>query len=293
MKTRVFVACLVACVGMGVPLASTSLAGCGVLAFMDPLVKVTRDSSVAHEKDKALYIDTENGSITVGKAADDKVSIHAEISAQTQERADKAEVVSTRDKDGTLHISVKWPDGKRKGSEGCAFKILLPDASLVHAVTTNGHITCEHIGHDGELESTNGTVKVVSMPGGVKGRTTNGNVEFTEVPRADAGTTNGSVVVTLSDSPEGVVKCETTNGSVTLFVPAGFNQTLDCQTTNGSVNYAVTSAKATKTSKTHSVLVFGTGEPKGSLETTNGSVPVKVKVKEAERAGEKAPGTGH
>lgn len=257
----------------------SSLSGCGLVG-MDPTFKAAKDASVPQEKAKALYVDSENGSIEIVQAEGDKVTIHADIQGKTQDRADKAAIVATRDTDGALHVSVKWPDGKRQNNEGAALVVKIPDASDVHVHTTNGNVTCKNIGVKGDLSTDNGSVKVWAMPGELKASTINGNVELVDVPSAHASTVNGSVNVTLSDAPSGPVTCETTNGSVTLFVPAAFNQTLDCQTTNGAVKCEAPGAKTTQAGKTHVVCVFGAGEHKGSLETTNGSVYVKAKVAE-------------
>lgn len=265
---------------VGVPavgVLGASLTGCAFVGLMGPTFKASKDASVPHEKDKPLYVIAENGAIEIVQTDGDKVLIHADIQAKTQERADKAEIIATRDKDGALHVSLKWPDGKAQSNEGCALVVKVPDAAMVRAKTTNGGITCRGVGTSADLSTENGAIKVWNLPGDVKARTTNGNIELHDVPGAQAATTNGSVSVTLFETPRGSVSCETTNGSVTLFVPPAFNQSLDCQTTNGSVKCDAPGAKTTQSGKTHAAIVFGAGEHKGSLETTNGSVYVKAK----------------
>jgi Putative adhesin len=89
-----------------------------------------------------------------------------------------------------------------------------------------------------EVETTNGSVRVVGTSGDLRASTTNGAVELADLSgNLEASTTNGSIKASFRKAPEGGwQRLRTTNGSVTLTLPAGATGDFEASTVNGSIS---------------------------------------------------------
>eukprot|EP01026_Neomeris_dumetosa_P057485 TRINITY_DN52956_c0_g1_i1.p3 TRINITY_DN52956_c0_g1~~TRINITY_DN52956_c0_g1_i1.p3 ORF type:complete len:280 (-),score=12.22 TRINITY_DN52956_c0_g1_i1:569-1408(-) len=222
------------CVPVLLVASLVGLTGCDL--WQQARFKETRELQVAHASGTGVDVQTRNGSIQVLASEVDMVEIDAELKAITQERLDATQVLASRLDDGTLYLRVEWPEGGRKGSEGCNFVIRLPDAYGTTLVSSNGALTVSGLKGQADLRTSNGRIEVKSHEGNVKADTSNGPVKLHDVAgAAEIDTSNGSVTVHLHDAANGPVNVRTSNGSVKVVVGPAFAGELAASTSNGSV----------------------------------------------------------
>ncbi len=210
----------------------TCLAGCNM--WPQARFKETRQLMVSHEPGTGVDIQTKNGAIDVRVAQVDSVEIDAHLKAITQERLDLTDVVASRLEDGTLYLRVDWPEGGRRGSEGCSFDIRLPDAYGANLESSNGAITLVGISGEAKLRTSNGKIRVENHDGNVLADTSNGYVELAQITgAATVDTSNGAVRVELDDASSGPLSIKTSNGSVHVTVGPAFAGELGARTSNG------------------------------------------------------------
>jgi len=235
----------------------------------------TRTSTVPHVTGRALYVETGNGEVDIHRAGTDQVTVTAKIRATTDERLKAARVVTERDADGTLRVTVEWPDNKRRGSEGCSFDIAIPDAIGVTAQSSNGGITLRGLAGDADLRSSNGEIDVRDHDGAVRARTSNGGIELVNVTKVDADSSNGSVNIRLRSDATGPVRADTSNGNVTLEVGPAFAGEVVCSTSNGSIRDRTGRATSTtQHSNKRATFRFGDGG-QSTLDTSNGTITIE------------------
>ncbi len=271
-------------------LAAALLVGCGA----DSLHRETRQSQVPHLPGTPLRVVSSNGSISVRRGDQDLVLIRADLKATTPERLAAAQVTAERLDDGTLLISVAWPDGERKSREGCDFLILLPEASQVELRTANGAIEVEGMSgqavlttsngsiwavrHDGAVsaETRNGAVRIDGAAGPVLARTSNGEVEVRGAAAGvDAETSNGAVSIALTDDSPGPVRVRTSNGRVELRLGPGFHGELALRTSNGGLDVGgLRGAEVLSMDAKAARLKIGEGGVPSSVQTSNGRIRV-------------------
>jgi DUF4097 and DUF4098 domain-containing protein YvlB len=146
---------------------------------------------------------------------------------------------------------------------------------LEHVNTVNGGVSLTGPFTTAVAGTVNGNLHIESASGDLKFETTNGDIEAVNVVgQVEAETTNGGITLGLSGL-KGDVRAETTNGGITLKLGAGteVNGYLEAETTNGSINvdFPITLQSLEK-SKRHLRGQLGTGGPRLSLETVNGSI---------------------
>lgn len=275
-----------------IPLAAASLvafAGCAQQARFRHSV----DLRAPHAATSPIEVRTENGSITLSKAAVSEVEVRADIRAVTQARADATVVTAERTGDGVLLIGVKWPDGKRQSNEACSLDIKVPGAVGVRLFTSNGDIDAKGLAGAGKMETSNGAIIVTDHAGDVDAHSSNGDVMLTRVGGVDAHTSNGrlevrgatgavkaetsngGVVIVLDAANAGPVDAHSSNGSIRLEVGPGFAGVVEVQTSNGSINLTGAGPAQIASSGRHrSTLTFGAGGAASRLETSNGTVTV-------------------
>lgn len=267
------------------------LAGCG--GWNEAKFTRTDTLSQPHVAMAGLDVEVANGSVSLTRAAGDAVTIEAVIRATTQERLDATHVVVTRESDQTLSIRVDWPEGGRKGSEGCSVTVQVPDAGAVSLVSSNGRLDVEGVGTELDLRTSNGRVEAIGVPGPVNARTSNGRVVVHDVRggvtivtsngqvevkgiggAVDISTSNGNVDVQLADGNTGPMSVDTSNGSVSVWVGAGFAGELKLDTSNGGVRVPSTGATVVRTDKTSATLRYAEGSERSRVHTSNGTITV-------------------
>lgn len=249
--------------------------------------------SQPHVAMSGVDVEVANGSVELSRAAGAAVTIEAVIRARTQERLDATQVVVTRESDQTLSIRVDWPDGGRKGNEGCNVTIQMPDAGSVNLVSSNGRLSVEGVGTEVDLRTSNGRVNVSGAAGPVSARSSNGRVVVQDVPGpvrvvtsngtvelkavggvVDIATSNGDVDVQLADGNAGPMNVDTSNGSVRVSVGAGFAGELRLDTSNGAVRVPATGAEVVRSDKNSATLRFAKGEGRSRVHSSNGTITV-------------------
>ena len=91
-------------------------------------------------------------------------------------------VTAERGADGTLLITVRWPDGKRQSNEACSLDIKVPDAVGVRLFTSNGDIDAKGLAGAATLQTSNGDVVVTDHAGNVEAHDSNGTISLTWNP---------------------------------------------------------------------------------------------------------------
>lgn len=258
-----------------------AMAGCVVIApgcgSYAPTIESKRTSQIPHVADAPIEVKTQNGAIVVEKHDGADVTISAVIRGQTQERLDATRVLAERKADSSLAVYVQWPEGGRRGSEGCDFKIGIPSVKGVTADTANGAIMLVGLAGPLKADTSNGAITIRSHEGDIEAETSNGKVTIERAPgKVKASSSNGAMSVTLADNAAGPVEIETSNGSVNLEVGPAFVGTLKASTSNGSLTMpsgeGIVHQSVTKRS---AQLKFGSGENTSVVKTSNGSVTVK------------------
>jgi len=250
---------------------SVSTSGCGSWSTIEG----TRELSVAHQAASPLVVKTGNGSITLVQGGSTEVAISAQVRARTQERLDAVQIVAQRLTDGTLNLSAAWPGGKPLSNEGCAFTVTIPDVSRINAETSNGRIEVQGLAGSADLSTSNGKIQTTNFPGEVVARTSNGSIELTDVTKADADTSNGSISITLRADASGPVRADSSNGSITLRVGPGFNGDVIADTNNGGVSCDAPGATVVRKGRTSGQFNFGATGLTHTLDTSNGSILIQ------------------
>jgi DUF4097 and DUF4098 domain-containing protein YvlB len=222
-----------------------------------------------------MYAETANGSIEVRKGGE-QLTVQATIRATTQARADAVAVNTLVGSDGSVRITLDWPEGKRVGNEGASLVITLPEAGSLELRSSNGQL---HVGpgfaaSQATLDTSNGSIVVSDFAGSVTADTSNGRIELLDVGGAYADTSNGSITVALRESAKGPVTLDTSNGSISLTYGAGLQGTLDLDTSNGSISVSAPRASSVAIGRSSGKVVLGAGGT-SVLDTSNGSITVK------------------
>ncbi len=257
--------------------------------------KETRTSTVPHVAGKPLEVNSRNGSISVIRDSSlSEVQIEARIQSKNKDRLAEAVVEATRDAEGGLHVSLKWPEGKWERNDGCSFEVRVPDAKGVYAKSSNGAITFEGIDGDAVADTSNGTIRVEkqggslraetsngkviakSVAGNVFADTSNGSVSLEDIAGAvEADTSNGKVSVSLAPTSAGPITIDTSNGAVEVVCGAAFAGEVSLETSNGSITLTDTEGKVHK-GKGRLQASVGAGGSKSVVSTSNGSIQFKV-----------------
>ncbi len=257
------------------------LPGCGMMGWTEASFKATRTSTLPHVAGKAVDVQTDNGSISVVKAASSEVTITASLKAISQERLDAATVTAGRDERGTLVVRVVWPD-RRQSSEGCSFEIALPDAVGATLTTSNGSVNIAGLSGPAELHSSNGAIVARDHAGTIDAQTSNGKIELDELGSpVKASTSNGAISVVLRADAPGPVRLDTSNGSIDLTLSPAFVGSLSLDTSNGGVTVAgADKASISQINKNSGLLVFGPAgdsAPASKARTSNGHIKITAR----------------
>jgi hypothetical protein len=248
--------------------------------FGGALFEDERRLSVAHVKGARLDVEASNGSVKAEVGGTDQVEIVAVVKAASEERLAATQVVAERGEDDGLFLRVVWPDGMRKAREGCKFSVVTPGADGVRLKSSNGSVTLTGLDGLADLKTSNGSITLSGHTGNVVAETSNGSVTIREATgQVKAKSSNGKVKVELAPVSAGPVDVKNSNGSVEVIVGAGFMGTVKTKTSNGSVKLegleAVTMVNDSKKQK--EFVVGGAAAPVSTVNTSNGSVRVKLR----------------
>jgi hypothetical protein len=164
-----------------------------------------------------------NGLVQVEGVSGPEVSVRAEriAKASTDESAKellgKVEIVETRS-DGGVRLETKAPKNWGRGGVEVKYFVKVPAGIKVVAQTTNGGI------------------KLVTLPNDVVASTTNGGVSGTDLRGVvEATTTNGGIDLKFG-AVGGGIKAETVNGGVVVMVPKDAKADVSARVVNGGLS---------------------------------------------------------
>ena len=238
----------------------------------------TRTVALPHIANTPLDIRTENGAVKVTKGEVDGVVVIAKLRARSMERLEKMHVKAERIEDGALRVRVEWPEGGRKGSEGCSFDIQTPGALTTSIHSSNGEITLEDLSGGAILWTSNAAICVRRHNGFVTAESSNGDIALRGVGGAKADTSNGHILIALAADAAGPVNADTSNGSITLEVGPGFRGEVGADSSNGRVQNHVKRALAVgKPERARGVWQLGEAadREKSVLRSSNGPITIE------------------
>lgn len=275
--------------------ATAFLSGCIIVSngySESPQFTETRTVRVPVPAGTGVDVRTRNGNVDVDAGAGAEAVVVATLRARTQQRLDETTVVAEAS-GGTLNVRVDWPDGRPQSGEGCSFKIEAPAPSGVHVDTSNGKISLRDtsgladldtsngsvrvVNHTGEVlaESSNGAIHVRDASGAVEAITSNGRIELVNVGgRAVAHTSNGAIMAHLAESSPGPVQLRSSNGPVDLAIGSAFVGELKVSTSNGNVRLNSPATVTNMVLGRSATLQFGSGGASSSVRTSNASVSI-------------------
>lgn len=183
-----------------------------------------------------VAIDNVNGSIKVETWDKDQVMVQATktVRADDQEEADdyfnqlRVEIDNEKD---YVEVHTHFPHENWGGFWDWLFRGGSRYGGVEYVLKVPATIKLE-------TETTNGSVDVSSVVGGVRASSTNGQVNMDNVGgTVDGSTTNGNITATISGKVQFEdLKLTTTNGSITVSCPENVNADVSAHTTNGSIS---------------------------------------------------------
>lgn len=150
--------------------------------------------------------------------------------------------------------------------------VQVPQALLTHVVTSNSsvHVTDMHAAT--EVHTSNGSITLANIQANATAGTMNGRITLQNIAgKVDAGTTNGSIKG--SSMVGGNWTCTTTNGAIKLEFINGPSAKITASTNHGRIGGNVA---WTMDDQDHGTVTLRSGANAVALQTTNGSVAVKV-----------------
>lgn len=264
-------------------LAGTAIVATSSTADAGATHERTVEIDVQHVEHAPVRVDSRNGSIVIRAYDGDAVRVVATLKSKSETRIDTAMVYAERHEDDRLDIGIQWPTKKWKGGDSCSFEVLVPNASGVHADTSNGSITIEGLTGAAKADTSNGSITIRGHHTAVHADSSNGSITVLEASGAvHADTSNGAIHVALTDDNPGPVSLDTSNGSIDLEVGPAFVGTLKADTSLGRVSFGpipdTMKADVVRHEKTEGRIVFGDrAKPVSRLDTSIGSISVKAR----------------
>lgn len=275
--------------------AASFLPGCIIVAngsSDSPRFSETRTIRVPISPGSGVDVNTRNGSVEIANGGGAEAVVTATLHARTQERLDETRVIADA-ASGRLGVRVEWPDNRPQSGEGCSFRIESPNPTNINAKTSNGRISVRDGAGHAELDSSNGSIRVLGHGGDVNATTSNGRIELRDIAgavdaissngsidlinvagRAFASTSNASATVHLADSSTGPVQIRSSNGSIDLAIGRDFAGDLRLATSNGRIRFDSPVLVQEMESSRSATLRFGTGGGASSAITSNGSIRI-------------------
>lgn len=146
----------------------------------------------------------------------------------------------------------------------------------VEVTTSNGRVELVETSGSAVLRTSNGSIKADGVRGHFEARTSNASIDAHLLEAGGSRpmklhTSNGSVKLTMEQTPAGDIHASTNNGSITLYAPASLEVQLKADTSHGSISteFDVVGGVVKKTKLEGAV---GGGGPLLELDTSNGSI---------------------
>ena len=236
-------------------------------AHADATVTEKVTQSFAVNSDVVISLENVNGDIDITAWDKAEVSLVADKRAKDDEGLHRLEISIDAE---PAHLAIKTKHAKKSGfsffggwndNSSVRYKLMVPAAAKLEKIdAVNSDITVSGVRGPVSLETVNGGIEATGLVGDAKLESVNGRLraEFASLGRVDH------------------VSMESVNGRVEVTLPKGAGATIKTSSVNGSSNID----QAIKLSKSgrHGISGdIGTGGPRITLETVNGSISVKEK----------------
>ncbi|MFO0942954.1 MAG: hypothetical protein U0930_19630 [Pirellulales bacterium] len=262
-------------------------AGCNIPGFKATATK--KASGATGKTPIGLSVEAHNGSVKVVCEPElDEMQVEAEIvcrgntQVEADQRLEKTELVVTSTGDNQWKVSVQFPNSRGNG-EGASLVVRVPALDSAKLETSNGAVDLDAskaaVNGSVQVDTSNGSISVTRVSGNVKLDTSNGAIKVTDVGgKIDADSSNGKIDVTLLEGQQGPAVIKTSNASISFTVPKDFAGLIKADTSNASVKLDDPGKIAAKSnlSKSSGEVVMGSGETKSILDTSNGSIEIKI-----------------
>ncbi|MCU0625676.1 MAG: DUF4097 domain-containing protein [Gemmatimonadaceae bacterium] len=224
-----------------------------------------------------------DGSLTVEEGSADS----AELVVKVRRRSDavgSGRLTVLQDGDGLIACII-FKDGQPCTREGYAAAdwnargidasatLTLPRGHKVDVQTSNGSVKVLAPTAEARVSTSNGSVTVTDVAGLASVSTSNGSVRVKNVRGAiDVSTSNGSVRLTL-DTIAGPITAASSNGSITAYLPTSASAKLAMSTSNGTATLDLPGNVTSKTPNAIEAMLGGGAFPV-TLTSSNARVRV-------------------
>ena len=295
---RMKIAVLVAVVG--------GIMGCQVAGGM---AKAEREFSLsaAWQDYEHIVVKSRNGAIELTSAdvpeilIDGKMYVRGITQAEADANLEKLQIVAEADSANpkAFRIELKVPEKLRRNSPGAKFIIKIPSPCTAEINTSNGSVKVVGLKGPVVLDTSNGGIRAEKIDGDLKADTSNGGVVVKDVSGKcvintsngaievegvcgdiHADTSNGNIRVDASPPRTATVILDTSNGSIDATLPAHMSADLKLATSNGRVrvDFSDIPTKLSRQSKTHLTGSMNGGEGGRIVaDTSNGSITLKFR----------------
>lgn len=237
-----------------------------------PFVEEFKDEFNVQEE-KFLSVDNFNGSVTITKWSENKISVFAEKKSLIG-KSELSKVKIEIEKNGEIKIkSIKL---KENPQVSITYNIKVPEKIILkEIITSNGSIEIVDLKGDSSLKSSNGYIKIANHIGNLRCDTSNGRIELINISgSANLYTSNGKILV---DGCDFLISAETSNGAIEV---KRTKKVGDLKTSNGKIEvdlYSLKegSAKFITSNSSINVNIKSDLNLNLEIETSNGKIDVK------------------
>ena len=162
---------------------------------------------------------------------------------------------ATCDERGSRNNGYNSDDDDHRGDVMVEFRVRLPAGVRVQASTVNGKVRVSGATAEVDANTVNGGIEATSTSGPVRARSVNGSID-----------------VRMSQLGTEALDYSTVNGSMNIHLPANVNADIELSTVNGSLESDFPLTVQGRMDRRHMRAKLGTGGPRLSFRTVNGSV---------------------